>query len=79
MIIQFDIPNDYLTRLGNQLHKYGYVFDAQAGTTDAQQKQQFLKKRTISLWKELTVNGENADATNAAKAALVEFNETSIL
>lgn len=80
--ITFNIPNAKLTRLGNVLYRYGYVFDANAGTTDNQQKEAFLKQLTISKWRELTAEGEKAIAeeqyANSILGALTDVDFSDI-
>lgn len=71
MILDFNIPNAKATRLGDAMPKYGYVFDPQLGTTDAQQKIAFVKKKTIEYWREMTNNAEVEVAAKAAAATVV--------
>lgn len=70
MIISFDIPNPKLTRLGNVLHRFGYVFDPNAGTTDLEQKEAFLKTLTITYWRNLLAKGEYDEALDTTVAGL---------
>ncbi len=76
MIIQFNIPNQKLQRIADVLPSFGYTFDPNLGTTDAQQKEVFLKHMTINWWKGLVANTEKQQFIQADLQALLEKEQT---
>lgn len=67
-IISFNIPSDKATRISNALPMHGYVFDAESGISDNQQRLTFLKQKTIEYWASLTQDAEKRLAIQAAEA-----------
>ena len=78
MIISFDIPNPKATRLSAALDRQGYVFDPELGTTDNQQREAFIKRKTIDFWRGWVEVSELEAARAAATAGIsVDFSDVA--
>lgn len=73
IILQFEIPIVKAQRIDDSLPFYGYVFDPNLGTTNRQQKEEFVRRRTIDMW--------NADLFNYERSVAIaaEPNDSAAL